>query len=242
MPSISAVSDTEYPSTSTSTIGARWSSGSSSRASLITSLVSRSAIESRGTAGSWWPCSGSGTVGLACLRRIRSRQAFTTMRCSHVVTCDSARKFEAARKAEMNASCRASAASSGSRTVRRATAHLRSRCLRTSSLNACGSPAACALIRSAAVGSAVGAVARKRLLRTCASHRSASDRHFGRVAATCPALVTHGGSGGGEELHLADLGHELRFLPAQLADPHDHVLALRGLFEAQLGVDLVQVG
>ena len=30
--------------------------------------------------------SGSGTVGRACRRRIRSRQALTTMRCSQVVT------------------------------------------------------------------------------------------------------------------------------------------------------------
>jgi hypothetical protein len=117
-------------------MGARWSSGNCSSAAVMTSLVSRSDIESRGEAGSFSPVSGSGTVGRDWRRRILSRQAFTTIRCSQVVTWDSARKLPAARNAEMNASWRASAASSGSRSVRSATAHIRSRCRRTSSLKA----------------------------------------------------------------------------------------------------------
>src|SRR5699024_5782258 len=101
-PSISATSLTEYLSTSTSMIGIRWSSGSWSSARYTTRLVSRSSISSRATAGSPGPSSASGTVGLACLRRIRSRHALTTIRCSQVLTADSARNFEAARKADMN--------------------------------------------------------------------------------------------------------------------------------------------
>ena len=62
MPSIRAVSATEYPSTSTSTIGTRCSSDSSDSAFCTTSLVSRSDIASRFVVGSPGPVSGSGTV------------------------------------------------------------------------------------------------------------------------------------------------------------------------------------
>ena len=79
----------------------------------------------------------------AARRRSWSRQALTTMRCSQVVTAESPRKSPARRKAEIIASCRASAASSGSQTVRSATAHSRSRCLRNSSPKASLSPATC---------------------------------------------------------------------------------------------------
>lgn len=51
--------------------------------------------------------------------------------CSHVVTADRPRKTAAERKADTSASCTASAASSGLPSVRRATAHRRSRCRRT---------------------------------------------------------------------------------------------------------------
>src|SRR5665648_441651 len=66
------------------------------------------------------------------------------MRCSQVVTAESPRKESARRKAAMNASCTASAAISGSRVVRKATAHIRSRWRRKSSPKASGSPAQCA--------------------------------------------------------------------------------------------------
>ncbi len=66
------------------------------------------------------------TAGLAARRRSRSRHALTTMRCSQVVTAESPRKPLAWRKAEIIASCKASAASSASPSVRTATAHNRS--------------------------------------------------------------------------------------------------------------------
>ena len=45
-------------------------------------------VGARRRAPTWRRCSGSGTVGRACRRRTRSRQALTTMRCSQVVTAD----------------------------------------------------------------------------------------------------------------------------------------------------------
>ncbi len=137
-PSIAAVSATDQPSTSTSTIAARCSTGSWPSASSTTIAVSRSATRSRLSAGSSGPSSGSGTVARVCRRRIRSRQALTTIRCSQVVTAESPRNDPAALYAEISASCSASAASSRSRVVRSATAHNRSRCRRTSSSKAGG--------------------------------------------------------------------------------------------------------
>ena len=85
--------------------------------------------------------SGSGSAARTRRRRSRSRQALTTIRCSQVVTAASPRKESARRNAEISASWRASAASSGSPVVRRATAHSRSRCRANRSPKASGSPA-----------------------------------------------------------------------------------------------------
>jgi hypothetical protein len=148
-PSTAAVSATENPSRSTSVMAARCSTGSCAIAFSTTIDMSRSASRSRRSAGSPGPVSGNATVGRACRRRIRSRQALTTIRCSQVVTADSARNDPAARYAEISASCRASAASSGSRSVRRATAQSRSLCRRTRVSKAYRSPPAWARISSA---------------------------------------------------------------------------------------------
>ena len=56
-------------------------------------------------------------VGCVLLRRSRSRQAFTTMRYSQLLTAESWRKAGALRCALSIASCSASAASSGLRLV-----------------------------------------------------------------------------------------------------------------------------
>ncbi len=85
--------------------------------------------------------SGSGSAARTLRRRSRSRQALTTIRCSQVVTAASPRNDSARRNAEISASWRASAASSGLPVVRRATAQSRSRWRRNSSPNASGSPA-----------------------------------------------------------------------------------------------------
>src|SRR5580698_1009389 len=105
------------------------------------------------------PCRGSGTgrssgspdqeTDRADRRRSRSSEALTTIRCSQVVTADSPRKSPARRKAEIIASWRASAASSGSQTMRRATAHSRSLWRRNSAPKASWSPARCRRSNSA---------------------------------------------------------------------------------------------
>src|SRR6202044_74356 len=55
-----------------------------------------------------------GVVGRAARRRMRSRAALTTILCNQVVTAESPRKPSAFWNAAIIASCRASAASSGS--------------------------------------------------------------------------------------------------------------------------------
>ena len=95
-------------------------------------------------------------TGRAARRRIRSRQAFTTIRCSQVVTAESPRKSAARRNAEIIASCRASAASSASPIVRSATAHKRSRWRRNNWPNASASPVTWRRSNSASDGSACG--------------------------------------------------------------------------------------
>ena len=92
----------------------------------------------------------------AVRRRIRSRHAFTTIRCSQVVTAESPRKLAARLNAEINASCSASAASSGSDMVRTATAHNRSRCRANSCPNASGSPSTWSFSNSASLCSVSG--------------------------------------------------------------------------------------
>ena len=98
----------------------------------------------------------SPATGRAARRRIRSRQAFTTIRCSQVVTAESPRKSAARRNAEIIASCRASAASSASPIVRSATAHKRSRWRRNNWPNASASPVTWRRSNSASDGSACG--------------------------------------------------------------------------------------
>ena len=93
----------------------------------------------------------AGSAARTLRRRSRSRQALTTIRCSQVVTAASPRKESARRKAEISASWRASAASSGLPVVRSATAQSRSRCRRNSSPNASGSPARWASTRAASL-------------------------------------------------------------------------------------------
>ncbi len=110
--------------------------------------------------------SSSGRVGRTARRGARSRQALTTMRCSQVVTAESPRKRSAARRADTRASWTASAASSRSPVVRRATAHSRSRWRRTTSPKASGSPATCAATSSASVrGSWAPAAVTRRVCR-----------------------------------------------------------------------------
>ena len=110
-PSTCAASATGRPCMSTSTSAIRCPSGSRARASRTSRRVSTDA---------WWSCrSGRSSSPRSPARRTatfsrrsRSRQALTTMRCSQVVTAASPRKASARRKAEMKASCTASAASS----------------------------------------------------------------------------------------------------------------------------------
>ena len=128
---------------------ARWSSGRVRSALSISHASSRRPNGSLGSIGWALSCSGRGTVGRALARRRRSRHALTTIRCNQVVTWASPRKVAAERCALSSASWRASAASSGSPVVRRATAQSRSRCRPTSVVNAVGSPAACAASSSA---------------------------------------------------------------------------------------------
>ena len=93
-------------------------------------------------------CSGGGGL-VGRVRRSRSRQALTTIRCSHVVTADSPRKDPALRYAAMKASWTQSEASSGSPQVRTATAHIRSLWRLKISAKASRSPAQCAASNSA---------------------------------------------------------------------------------------------
>ena len=97
-------------------------------------------------------------AGRAARRRIRSRQALTTIRCSQVVTAESPRKSPARRNAEIIASCSASAASSGSPSVRSATAHSRSRWRVNNIPNAVALPAQCLRSRSRSDDAASGAI------------------------------------------------------------------------------------
>jgi hypothetical protein len=130
-------------------------SGTSCRSAARTSIAV--SLHSDGSAGGCWPVASASSVssswqpvaGRAARRRIRSRAAFTTILCSQVVTAESPRKWSARRNAAIIASCRASAASSGSPSVRTATAQSRSRCRPNSSPNASLSPATCLLSSSA---------------------------------------------------------------------------------------------
>ena len=145
-------------------------------------------------------------VGRAARRRIRSRQALTTIRCSQVVTAESPRKLPARRKAEIIASCSASAASSGSDRVRTATAHSRSRCRRKSVPKASESPATCCLSSTASDSSAPGGSAPGDSAPggSIVSARPASDRNEssgsafgGWIASDWPCRTSRGS---GEEL------------------------------------------
>ena len=147
-PVIWAASATDRPCMSTRTRATRCASGSSARAWATSSRCSVAPTSSPGWGGSSSP---RGVVGRAARRRTRSRQALTTIRCSHVVTAASPRKVSARRKADSSASWTASAASSRSPSVRSATDQSRSRWRRTSSPNAFGSPATWAASSSASL-------------------------------------------------------------------------------------------
>ncbi len=100
--STSAASATGYPCMSTSTSAARWSTGSSESAETSWRCVS---WRSTGAAADSWgsrSCSIRSVSSVSVARReaafrTRSRQAFTVMRCSQVVTADCPRKLCAAR-------------------------------------------------------------------------------------------------------------------------------------------------
>ena len=85
-----------------------WSGGSMRRAAMTSREVSLSEDGSgsaRATAAMSSACWSLPVVaGRAARRRIRSRQALTTIRCSQVVTAESPRKLDARRKAEIIAS------------------------------------------------------------------------------------------------------------------------------------------
>ena len=163
-------------------------------------------VEPRPRPTAWWSCR-SGRSELAEVagparpwtfsRRSRSRHALTTIRCSHVVTAASPRNASARRKAAMNASCTASAASSGSTAVRSATAYIRSRWRRNSSPNA--SPPSPSTWRASSS-------------RSGSSLRSSASRDHG--LSRCDDLVEPGAA-------LAVV------VGARLGEPDDDVLALR---------------
>jgi hypothetical protein len=127
---------------------------SAARTSIAVSLLPD------GSASDWPPVASASSVssswqdvaGRAVRRRVRSRAELTTILCNQVVTAESPRKLSARRSAAIIASCTASAASSGSPTVRTATAQSRSRCRLNSSPNASGSPDTCLLSGSASDG------------------------------------------------------------------------------------------
>ena len=120
--------------------------------------------------------SGSGSAARTLRRRNRSRQALTTIRCSQVVTAASPRKDSARRNAEISASWRASAASSGLPVVRRATAQSRSRWRREQLAERVGVAGEVCLEQGGVVALPAGAIGRRR------RQASRPDRDVGDLA------------------------------------------------------------